>query len=75
MRKNNQCPICGKFEFTQEYMDKNGISVHDMFDCPVCGGQISYLVLCKHDEITGSEEYIAIYDGVDRKIGASARNT
>jgi len=65
MRKTNQCPICGKFEFTPEYLDKNGISVNDIFDCPVCGGQISYLVLCRQDENTCSEEYIAIYDKAD----------
>ena len=68
MERSNKCPICGKFEFTQEYMDRNEISVNDIFDCPVCGGEISYLVLCKQDENINSEEYIAIYEKAVRRL-------
>ena len=68
MTKDNLCPVCGKFEFTQGYMDKNEIDINDIFDCPVCGEQISYLVLCRQDENTCSEEYIVTYEAADRKI-------
>jgi len=68
MKNGNRCPICDSFEFTPEYLDKNKIGVNDIFDCPVCGGQISYLVLCKQDEITGSEEYIATYRKAERSV-------
>ena len=59
--RNDICPICGKFKFTQEYLDKNKINVNDTFDCPVCGGQILYFVLCKMEGDVFGEEYIAIY--------------
>jgi len=59
--RNDICPICGKFKFTQEYLDKNSVKVDDTFDCPVCGGEIVYSVLCKTNGDSSEEEYIAIF--------------
>lgn len=60
---NEICPICGKFQFTQEYLDKNEINIDDVFDCPVCGGEVVYVVLCRMEE--DMEEYIAIYNNAE----------
>jgi len=57
--KNESCPKCGKFEFTQNYLDKCGIKPEDTFDCPVCGTLLTYFILCKMED--GEEDYLAVF--------------
>lgn len=59
--KNDTCPFCEKFKFTKEYFDKNNIKQNVTFDCPVCGSDIVYCVLCEMNGDNFGEDYIAVY--------------
>jgi len=61
MKRNNVCPICGKFQFVQKYFDSNNIEQDNTFDCPVCGGELSYSILCEMNGDKFGKEYIAVY--------------
>jgi len=61
MERNEFCPICGKFKFTQKYLNKNNIRQDEVFDCPICGGEVVYSLLCKMNGDSFGKEYIAIY--------------
>lgn len=61
MENNDLCPKCGKFHFTQEYLDKNKIDAQNEFDCPVCGTILYYSIVYRMLE-SGHKEHIMVFE-------------
>jgi len=61
VKNSDICPKCGKFRFTQEYLDKNSIGAQDELDCPVCGAMLYYSIACRIQK-GGDEEYIMVFE-------------